>query len=130
MLIYIVQWFKTLMFSRWKNNKNGGKQVNLANSMKKEINSNQVVLHIEENVEPMIAYLYLMVIEYVSNGLFVPSINPPADNKYLPSNIEGKEYELSYFKKVRFSVFGNTVKLVFNTIDEANAFCEEIDKCW
>lgn len=99
--------------------------------MIKEKNNNQIKLTIDKNFGPILSFLYLMTIEFVSNGLFVPSINPPEDNNYMPSNsFFNKEHTLSFKKTVNFFASQNTVILTFDTIDDANLFFEELEKTW
>ena len=47
-------------------------------------NNNVLTLEIKENFGSMLAYLYLLTLDFVSCGLFVPSLNPPQDNDYMP----------------------------------------------
>lgn len=99
--------------------------------MTKEKNNNQIKLIIDKNFGPMLSYLYLMAIEFASNGLFVPSINPPENNDYNPSNMFfNKEHVLSYKKTVRFFVSDKTITLTFDTIEDSDLFYEEIEKTW
>ena len=99
--------------------------------MKKNINNNVVKLTILDNFGSMLAFIYLMVIEFSSKGLFVPSINPPIDNNFLPDkNFFNIEHTIYYNKKVLFMAHDNEIILKFETIDDANKFCEELDKTW
>lgn len=98
--------------------------------MTKQINNNIISLKIKENYGPMVAYLYLMVVEYVSNGIFVPSINPPENNLYVPENFSEKQHTISYFKTVKFQSCNEGVTLTFSTIDEANEFYTELERTW
>jgi hypothetical protein len=98
--------------------------------MTKRINNNIISLKIKENYGQMIAYLYLMIIEYVSNGLFVPSINPPTDNIFVPSNFIDNQYTITYFKTVKFQPKADGVNLVFSSIDDANEFYTELERTW
>lgn len=99
--------------------------------MLKEKNNNQIKLLITKNFGPMLSYLYLMAIEFASDGLFVPSINPPENNIYEPANsFFNKEHVLSYKKTVRFLASEKNITLTFETIEDADLFFEEIERTW
>jgi sensor histidine kinase regulating citrate/malate metabolism len=98
--------------------------------MEKAIHNNIITIKILNNYEPIIAYLYLMIIEYISNRVFVPSINPPENNIYIPENFTQKEYILSYFKTVKFKPQKSGAILTFTNANEANKFYEELEHTW
>jgi hypothetical protein len=98
--------------------------------MKVEQKNNLLSLHIEQNFEPMVAYLYLMVFEFVSNGLFVPSINPAKDNVYMPAKLLGKEQNIEYFKNVKMLIDKKVIQLTFETIEDATIFKDAVEQSW
>lgn len=99
--------------------------------MNKTIENNVIKIEIIENFAPMLAYMYLMVIDFASNDLFVPSINPPSDGNYLPKeDFFNKEHIIEYNKKVVMFVEDKTIILRFQTIEDAELFLEEIEKSW
>jgi len=93
--------------------------------------NNVLTLEIKENFGSMLAYLYLLTLDFISCGLFVPSLNPPQDNDYMPNiSFFTKEHKLSYKKNAVFSAKENTVTIVFDTIDDANSFKEDLEHTW
>ena len=98
--------------------------------MKTEQKNNILTLSIEQNFEPMVAYLYLMIFEFVSDGLFVPSINPPQNNVYMPCKFIGREQTIEYFKTVKMLIEKKRVQLVFETIEDANVFKDAVEQSW
>ena len=98
--------------------------------MKKELNNNTITIEIDNNYDQFLAYLYLMIIEYISNNLFVPSINPPENNVYIPEDFFKKEYLLSYFKTVKFKPTEQGAIITFTHPEEAFAFYKELECTW
>ena len=79
----------------------------------------------------MLAYLYLLALDFVSCGLFVPSLNPPQDNNYMPNDsFFTTEHKLSYKKNIVFSAKDNVVTIIFDTIDDATSFKEDLEHTW
>lgn len=99
--------------------------------MKISQKNNVLTLEIKENFGSMLAYLYLLTLDFVSCGLFVPSLNPPEDNDYMPNDsFFATEHKLCYKKNAVFSARENTVTIVFDTIDDANSFKEDLEHTW
>lgn len=93
--------------------------------------NNKVVLEINENIGAMIAYFYLATLEFISDGLFVPSLNPPEDNNFMPSeNFIKTTHKLSYRKNALFSVEDNKILITFDTIQDAELFKEDLERTW
>lgn len=99
--------------------------------MKISQNNNELILEIKENYGSMLAYLYLLTMDFVSCGLFVPSLNPPEDNDYMPDkSFFGVQHKLSYKKNAIFVAKENTVIITFDTIEDAELFKEDLEHTW
>ena len=94
--------------------------------------NNKISITSKENFEQILAFVYLMVMEYVSEGIFVPSLNPPENNDFSPSEtFLTQKHKLSYKKEVTLEINGNNeIILFFSTIEEANEFKEILSQTW
>lgn len=94
--------------------------------------NNKISITSKENFEQVLAFVYLMVMEYVSEGIFVPSLNPPEDNDFSPSEtFLIQKHKLSYKKEVTLEINSdNVITLFFSTIEEANEFKEILSQTW
>lgn len=95
-------------------------------------NNNELTLKISDNFDSMLGYLYLCCLEFVSNGLFVPSLNPPSNNDYKPNkDFFDTEHKLSYNKSVIFvAKEDGVITLTFDTIADAELFKEDLERTW
>jgi hypothetical protein len=99
--------------------------------MKINKSNNTITIEVEDNFNQLLSYLYLMALEFVSDGLFVPSLNPPENNDFSPcEEFFVKEHSLIYKKKIFLKVTDNKICFRFETIDDANAFLNEIERTW
>ena len=93
--------------------------------------NNKVILEINENLGAMIAYFYLATLEFVSDGLFVPSLNPPENNDFMPSeSFLNANHKLSYRRNATFSIKDNKIIIIFDTIQDAEMFKEDLERTW
>ena len=96
-----------------------------------EINNNKLFISISENFNTMLAYLYLYCFEFVSDGLFVPSLNPPSDNNFAPTKkFFEVEHKIMYKKSLSFFVDNDKIVLSFETIEDAKSFKDELERTW
>lgn len=93
--------------------------------------NNKIILEIDENLGAMIAYFYLATLEFVSDGIFIPSLNPPENNDFMPSeSFLHTTHKLSYRKNATFSTEGNKITIIFDTIQDAETFKEDLERTW
>lgn len=98
--------------------------------MKKNINDNILTLKIEKNFSQMLSFTYLMALEFISNGIFVPSINPPANNDYTPNeDFFDREHILFYKKKIKFVAHKNgEIKITCENPQDAKELYNFLDE--
>ena len=100
---------------------------------KMEIQQNSQILKIdvEQNFEQMLAYLYLYCFEFVSDGIFIPSLNIPADGDIRPSeNFFETEHIISFKKSIKLSIHDKSLTLCFDNAKDATEFKDELERTW
>lgn len=100
--------------------------------MKITRSNNELRLEIKENFDSMLGYLYLCCLEFISNGLFVPSLNLPSDGEYKPNkSFFNTKHFLTYNKSVIFVAEENgIITLTFDSIEDAEFFKEDLERTW
>lgn len=99
--------------------------------MKIEIQNNKLTITEMDNFDVMLSYLYLYCFEFVSDGLFVPSLNPPTDNDFAPDpTFHHTPHRISYKKTVVLYSKPDSIEITFQTIKDAQSFKEELERTW
>ena len=100
--------------------------------MKITKNNNELILQIDNNFDSMLGYLYLCCLEFISNGLFVPSLNLPSNGDYKPNkSFFNVEHKLSYNKSVIFvAKEEGIITLTFDSIEDTVLFKEDLERTW
>ena len=98
--------------------------------MEKTLDKNTITLAIGKDFMQILSFTYLSALEFISNGIFVPSINPPVNNDYTPlEEFFDREHILFYKKKIKFVAHkSGEIKITCDNEKDAKEFYNFLDE--